>query len=224
LQKDALDARELCSIGLDVYHVTAAFPRFLAAVVARIDDVQRRAPWVENLYCEQGGTEPTRAHLRSYRRFLRDLAIDDGAIDQSRPGLAAICYCRALFDLCAQQPLAEAKAGLSIIEDIVARVSPTLVDYARARSGNADAGEHFVLHSELDQDHAQMSYRECERDLPSAAELVERGLLLGLHYQWQLYSQLVEQHIAPAKWRALGPGLGSPALRFQGLQRRGLGS
>jgi pyrroloquinoline quinone (PQQ) biosynthesis protein C len=220
LQKDALDARELRGIGLDVYHVTAAFPRFLAAVVARIDHVERRAPWLENLYCEQGGIDSTRAHVVSYRRFLHDLAIDDSAIGQSHPGLAALCYTRALFDLCAQQSLVEAKAGLSIIEDIVARVSPTLIEYARARSGNAGAGEHFVLHSELDQQHAEMSYRESERDLPGAAELVERGLALGLHYQWQLYSQLVEQHVAAAKWRALAPGLNSPALRW----RRRLGS
>jgi pyrroloquinoline quinone (PQQ) biosynthesis protein C len=219
LQQDALDARERRGIGLDVYHVTAAFPRFLAAVVARIDDAQRRAPWVENLYCEQGGANPARAHLLSYRTFLRELAIDDAAIDRSRPGLAALCYSRALFDLCAQQPLAEAKAALSIIEDIVARVSPTLIEYARARSGIQDAGEHFVIHSELDQDHAAMSYRECERDLPRAAQLVERGLALGHHYQWQFYSQLVEQHVAPVKWRALAPGLFSPALRWG----RGLG-
>jgi pyrroloquinoline quinone (PQQ) biosynthesis protein C len=220
VRDDALDAEELRGLGLDVYHVTAAFPRFLAALAARIEDLQRRAPWVENLYCEQGGANPRSAHVLSYRRFLHELGIDDAAIDGSLPGLAALCYCRALFDLCSQQPVAEAKAALSIVEDIVARISPLLTEYARVRSGNPRAGEHFAMHSELDQDHASMSYRECERDLPGAHALVERGLRLGLHYQWQLYSQLVEQHVVPSKWRAVAPGLGSPALAW----RRGAGA
>lgn len=215
LRADALAPHEVEAIALEVFHVTAAFPRFLAAVAARIEDNERRAPWVENLSCEQGGSDSRHAHVHSYRRFLHDLSIPHAAIDQSQSGLAALCYCRALYDLCSAQPLPEARAALSMIEDIVARVSPVLVGYARLRSGDARAGGHFAMHAELDRDHAAMSYAESERDLSTARAGVERGLVLGLHHQWQLYSQLVEQHVAPEKWQASWPALKTPCLRIE---------
>jgi pyrroloquinoline quinone (PQQ) biosynthesis protein C len=198
------------AVGLDVYHVTAAFPRFLAAVAARIEDGARRAPFVENLCCEQGGANGDLAHLISYTRYLQGLGIPAQTIEQSRPSIAALAYIRSLFDLCAHQRLAEAVAALAVIEDIVARVSPTLVAYARARTGNAEAGEHFALHEQLDRAHAEQTYAECRLDHAIEPEAVIRGLALGLHYQWRLYSDLVELHVAPEKWGPMSRALVSP--------------
>ncbi|MGC4093784.1 MAG: iron-containing redox enzyme family protein [Polyangiaceae bacterium] len=192
IEAGALSRSAERAIGIEVFHVTAAFPRFLAALAARIETHERRMPVVANLLCEHGGSAPHSAHVFSYRRFLFDLGIAPEAIDASRPGLCAVVYTRALLDLCAQQALPEARAALAIVEDIVARVSPLLANHARTRSASVDAGAHFALHAELDQEHADESYAETELDFAAAPEAVQRGFELGLYYQMRLYSDLLD--------------------------------
>jgi pyrroloquinoline quinone (PQQ) biosynthesis protein C len=202
LRNSALSPAEERAIGLEVLHVTAAFPRFLAALAARVEELDRRLPLISNLMSEHGGDDPRAAHVLTYRRFLMDLDVPPEVIDRSRPGLAALVYCRALFDLCAHQPLAEARAALAVIEDVVAHVSPIVQAYARARktAGTGTEGSHFALHAELDLVHADDSYAEAERDYATAPGEVERGLELGFFYQLRFYGDLVERHVDREKW------------------------
>jgi pyrroloquinoline quinone (PQQ) biosynthesis protein C len=201
LESDRLTPEEARAIGLDIFHVVDAFPRFLAAVLTHIADYRERMQLVENLYAEHGRMRAEHAHVVTYRSFLHALGISDARIDESKPGLAAQAYVRALLALCGREEPAEALGALGVIEEIVARVSPIVGRYGtgRLRSGES-LGSHFSLHEALDLSHADEIYelaarasaRGCEED-------VRRGIALGFYYQTRLYTDLVESRVAPER-------------------------
>jgi pyrroloquinoline quinone (PQQ) biosynthesis protein C len=195
MERDELSPEEARAIALDVYHVVDAFPRFLAALLARIADHRLRMPIVENLYCEHGRMDPHEIHVVTYRAFLRALGLDDDRIDESEPGLPATVYVRAVMDLCARAPLPEALAALGVIEEIVARVSPIVGRFGLRHAAGRDAGSHFSVHESLDLSHADELYDLAARAAGDAdARDVARGIALGRYYQRRLYGDLLDAY------------------------------
>lgn len=195
MENGSLSDRAVRAIALDVFHVVDAFPRFLAALIAQIPDYRLRMELVENLYCEHGSMDPAEIHVVTYRSFLHALGIDDAAIDASEPGLPATVYVRAVFDLCARAPVAEALAAMGVIEEVVARVSP-IVGRFGARYASGGTGSHFSVHETLDFSHADELYGLAERAAsPQRPNETARGLELGRYYQRRLYDDLVATYV-----------------------------
>jgi pyrroloquinoline quinone (PQQ) biosynthesis protein C len=201
LESERLTADEARAIGLDIFHVVDAFPRFLAAVLTHIGDYRERMNLVENLYAEHGRMRVEHVHVVTYRSFLHALGLGDAQIDASEPGLAAQAYVRALLALCGREEPAEALGALGVIEEIVARVSPIVARYGKRCIGaGGSLGSHFSVHETLDLSHADEIYALAARACARGREQeVRRGIALGFYYQTRLYTDLVASRVAPER-------------------------
>ena len=224
LDDDRLTQEEAAAVGLEIFHVVDAFPRFLAALLANLADYRERMNLVENLYAEHGRLRAEHVHVVTYRHFLHALGLDDTRIDHSRPGVAALAYVRAMLALCARAEPAEALGALGVIEETVARVSPIVGRYGQRRVGNARGlGSHFSVHETLDLSHAdeiyQLAASACAR---GGQQSVLQGIALGFYYQTRLYTDLVASHVSLERLGALAAHNRPVYLATETLQR-GLG-
>jgi|HubBroStandDraft_1064217.scaffolds.fasta_scaffold188366_2 pyrroloquinoline-quinone synthase len=178
-------------IALEIFQVVRAFPRFLGALAAQIDDWRLRMELVENLFEEHGRSKPAAVHVVTYRSFLHAIGIGEGEIDQHVAGLPSTVYVRAVLDLCARQSIGEAVGALAVIEEIVARVSPIVARFGALRSDGSKLGSHFSAHEVLDVSHANELYDVAGRLGAGAAPSVLCGMQLGMYYHTRLYADLV---------------------------------
>lgn len=184
-------------IALEIHQVVDAFPRFLSALITQIKDWRLRMELVENLFEEHGRSKAAAVHVVTYRSFLHALGIDGARIDAYEPALPSLCYIRAMLDLCARQPVAEAVGALAVVEETVARVSPIAARFGALRSTGAKLGSHFSAHEVLDVSHANELYDVASRLGESTIEGVIRGMQLGMYYHTRLYSDLATLECGP---------------------------
>lgn len=177
-------------LALQIQHVGAAFPRFVAAMMANVADWRHRMPLAENVFDEHGRLEPQAVHVQSYRRFLQGIGIPEAEIDASRPAIPVIAYNRAMLDLCFHHAPEEGLAALAVIEGIVSRVSPLVIAACAPLVVVEGALEHFEQHSDLDAEHSDGLY-EVLSALCRDPGLAERGMALGSYYQRRLYTDLL---------------------------------
>ncbi len=180
------------AVALQIFFVVDHFPRFLAAMLANLDDLELRMPLVENLFVEHGRGRRDEVHVHTYRQFLHALGIGSDDIDRSVPGVGVIAYVRGVMDLCGRQPHPEGLAALAVVEECVARVSPIVGAFARRRGASGPgAHAHFGVHETLDLEHADELYELAARCWDRQPDAVERGLALGGYYQRRLYTDLL---------------------------------
>lgn len=202
LLENSFSPAEIESIGLEIYQVVLVFPRFLSAMITRIDDYKLRMDLVENLFEEHGRMKVDKVHSETYVTFLNKLGIENAKIHKSRPGLPSIVYTRGVLQLCLQENILEGLAALAIIEEIVARVSISTGKFAR-NYGNRDKGhvDHFSDHEVLDLAHSREIYQlvalyaESQRMRISEEEMeqsIRLGLKLGCYYQKRLYDDILK--------------------------------
>jgi pyrroloquinoline-quinone synthase len=212
LTAGALDGDAERRVALEIFHVVAAFPRFLSALLTAIEDWRLRMELVSNLFEEHGRMNPDHVHLVTYEHFLLALGVSEATIAAAEPDLPSLCYTRAVLDLCARQPIAEALGALAVIEEIVARVSPSVAAFGKMRAAGSgrSVGTHFGSHAVLDVTHANEIYAVALRLPPESFPAVERGMRLGMYYHRRLYDDLFAATPAPRPAEA-GAGSGLPA-------------
>ena len=192
LERGELSPERTRELALQIFHVVDHFPRLLAALLANLPDWQRRTPVVENLWEEHGRGKPALVHVETYKKFLASIGVDDAALLQSRPGIPAIAYNRAVLDLCLHHHYAEGMGALGVIEEIVARASPLVARHAIARLGVARKEiVHFADHEVLDVSHANELYELAATEVDAHPEEVARGMALGHYYHLRLYDDLL---------------------------------
>ena len=194
---NAFDREAEQRIALEIFYVLNAFPRFLSAVVTQIEDWRTCQDLVENLF-ERGHMRPIAVHVMTYRSLLRALGTSDAQIDRYEPALPALCYVRAMLDLCARQPIAEGIGALAVIEEIVARVSPIAACLGTMRSSGRAIGAHFSARDAGDRSRGGVLYEVGARLGGRAIPGVMRGMQLGIYYQVRLYSDLLRERRAAA--------------------------
>jgi hypothetical protein len=194
---NAFDRESEQRIALEIFYVLNAFPRFLSAVVTQIEDWRLHLDLVESLF-ERGRMRPAAVHVMTYRSLLRSLGTSDAQMDRYDPGLPALCYVRAMLDLCSKQPIAEAIGALAVVEEIVARVSPIAACFGTMRSSGSTVGTHFSMREGGDISRGAGLYDIAARLGGEAVPGVMRGMRLGIYYQVRLYSDLLgERHGSP---------------------------
>ena len=192
MKDGSLSLEKAQQAALEIRHVVAHFPRFLAALIANIPDYRERMDLVENLYYEHGKMNESEVHEVTYRRFLHSLDISEEAIEAHEPGLPALVYTRAVHDLCLHQEIAEGFGAIGVIEEIVARVSIAVSHYAARHLGQVGPDDHFGLHEVLDVTHADEIYALAEPYYKGTGrQAVERGMRLGHYYHLRLYSDIM---------------------------------
>jgi pyrroloquinoline quinone (PQQ) biosynthesis protein C len=195
LQSRALSPEEFRRGALQIYHVVHFFPRFLAALIANMDDHKERLDLVGNLYEEHGHMKEEHFHITTYRQFLDGAGISPEEILRSRPIPPVVAYTRGVYDLCLHHHYLEGAAALGVIEQIVAIVSP-IVARAALEGGFIPRGKlvHFDDHAVLDVTHAQEIYAIADSYFgdPQNREHILLGLALGMYYHTRLYTDIFE--------------------------------
>jgi len=190
LAERRLSPDQMRGVALQIQHVGAAFPRFVSAMMANIEDWRLRMPLAENVFDEHGRLEPTAVHVQSYRRFLLGIGVPEAAIDASRPVVPVIAYNRAMLDLCFRHAPEEGLGALAIVEGIVSRVSPLVIAACAPLVVAEGALHHFELHGEIDVEHSDGLYDALTGVCRDPA-LARQGMALGSYYQRRLYSDLL---------------------------------
>jgi pyrroloquinoline-quinone synthase len=194
IQRGRLSERQIKEAALQIYHVVLYFPRFLSAILTNIPDYQTRMPLVENLFEEHGKMKEPFVHSETYRNFLLGIGLTETEIRKSEPNIPVIAYNRAIVDLCLHHPFLEGLSALGVIEEIVARVSPIVGQFARIEYGsNKDELKHFTDHETLDVVHANEIYEVISKYyFGNHKPLIHRGLKLGMYYHRRLYTDIYE--------------------------------
>ena len=195
LSDGTLSVDDVRHASLCVYHVVKHFPRFLAAILTQLPDYRVRMPLVENLFEEHGHGKEAHVHSVTYEEFLRGIGVSDDEIADSAPGVAEIAYNRAITDLCLHHHWLEGLGALGVIEEIVARVSPIVGQYATATfASNRKSLTHFTSHAVLDISHANEIYELAAPHYHGDGKAhVRRGMELGMYYHRRLYSDIMEK-------------------------------
>jgi pyrroloquinoline-quinone synthase len=170
-----------------------SFSQSLAAVLARIPRLEARLGVADNVAEEHGRGNQLASHKRTFAQYLRALGATPADLAADCP-VAVSAFNHSLLDFCLAQPHPAGAALLGIIEHLYVGISGTIADAIHAR-GWATAGtqRHYQQHQELDADHAEELFvvaRPSWRE-PSARAQTAQALLLGAHWFWQLYRDLL---------------------------------
>lgn len=181
-------------IALQIYHVVLYFPRFLSAILTNMSDYRMRMPLVENLFEEHGKMNEKYVHSETYKQFLVGIGITEQEIKESKPSIPVIAYNRALTDLCLHYHYLEGLAALGVIEEIVARVSPLVGNFAKNTFGSENQSlVHFTDHEVLDVQHANEIYEVVALGYEGQQrEIIHQGLELGMYYHAKMYTDILE--------------------------------
>ncbi|MCC3355385.1 TenA family transcriptional regulator [Bacillus sp. REN16] len=182
-------------IALQIYHVVLYFPRFLSAILTNMSDYRMRMPLVENLFEEHGKMNEKYVHSETYKEFLTGIGVSEEEIKESKPSIAVIAYNRGLTDLCLHYHYLEGLAALGVIEEIVARVSPLVGQFAKSNYGSENKSlVHFTDHEVLDVQHANEIYEVVALSYDGdQKQIIERGLQFGMYYHSRMYTDILEE-------------------------------
>lgn len=178
------------------YHgYSSHFPRYLTALISRLEDDDDRRELLENLQEEQGSYSPEELrllqasgipaewvvdvpHPELFRRFRRALGVSDG--DPAVEHLEVTAWRELLLSVISQGTAAEAVGAMGLgTEGIVPAIYPA---FAKALQRLGDVAPRdavfFPLHTLVD-DHHQASLRALAGKL-AASSRGRRGLALGM--------------------------------------------
>lgn len=178
------------------YHgYSSHFPRYLTALISRLEDDGDRRRLLDNLQSETGSYTPTELrqlraagiqpewvegvpHPELFRRFRRALDVEDG--DPSEAAAEVRAWREILLSVLSLGSAAEAVGALGLgTEGIVPSVYPAFVEAIRRLGDVAPQdGVFFPLHTLVDDDH-QASLRSLAHKMAATPE-GRRDLTLGM--------------------------------------------
>ncbi|HIK33599.1 MAG TPA: iron-containing redox enzyme family protein [Oscillatoriales cyanobacterium M4454_W2019_049] len=167
-----LTLAEVRCLAVGMYQFSKEFNRILAGIMSCCSDESVQLVILENLYDEMGQGDPTRSHPALFRRFTRELDIDDATLE----ALPVSGETRSLIETYLSLPhqygyLAALGAVCFASEGIVNAL------YGQLQTGIAGAASFppeslifFDLHIDLDGDHAAKLEAILEPQIGTAEE------------------------------------------------------
>ncbi|MEO6774426.1 MAG: iron-containing redox enzyme family protein [Kofleriaceae bacterium] len=184
---------EFCRSQVPFCYAVEAFSQSLAAVLARIPRLEARLALADNVAEEHGRGNQLASHKRTFVQFLRALGATQDELHADCP-VYVTAFNHALLDFCLAQPHPPGAALLGIIEYLYIAISTDIGATVDARGWAAPGSQrHYDVHKDLDVTHAEdllMLARPSWRD-PDARAQVAHALLLGAHWFWQLYRDML---------------------------------
>jgi pyrroloquinoline-quinone synthase len=168
------------------------FGQALAAVVARIPRLELRVQIAENV-AEEHGCFGRHSHKETFAEYLAALGATEAELAVGCP-VEVRAFAQSVTNFCMVNSFEAGAAHVGIIERIYVDISARLVDTVRRRAwADMTQQSHYAVHEELDVEHARELLAVAE---PGWAEPRQRaqialGLLLGAHYFWRLYDDLL---------------------------------
>jgi pyrroloquinoline-quinone synthase len=178
-------------------HAVESFSQALAALFARIPSVEARMALLENIHEEHGHGNPLRSHKATFRQYLQSL----GATAQELEfpiTTTILAFNQALLNYCLTQSPESSAAMLGMIEYLYVGISHTISRTIHDR-GWVQAGSqtHYATHEKLDVDHARdlLQLSDLGWQQPLLKPQIAQGLLLGAHYFWGLYADMLPESL-----------------------------
>ncbi len=170
-----------------------SFSQSLAAVLARIPQLEARLPLLENVVEEHGQGNPWHSHKYTFRQYLLALGVTMADLEQPCT-VPVLAFNQALLTYCLTQPAEVGAALLGTIEYLYIGISATIARTLHDRQWAAPGSQsHYAVHEHLDVEHARDLLHlavpfwqevNCRRQLA-------QSLLLAAHYFWSLYRDLL---------------------------------
>jgi pyrroloquinoline-quinone synthase len=170
-----LTREELREYASEYWHHVSAFPTYLSAMHARLDDGALRRRVAENLADEEG-LPHGRPHSDLWMDFATGMGSDAAAVRgrQLQPETAALI---AYFRETMQTSPAAALAALYTYESRVPAIARTKAEGLKQHYGaDAATARYFTLHQTADVRHAQIWRDAIETELSLAPEQAEPAL------------------------------------------------
>lgn len=205
----------LRDFGRQYYAYSAHFPRYLTALISKLESPAHRAALMENLTEESGqyeqeeleelaaiGIQPEwivgLPHPELFRRFRRALGVQDG--DANEEELEVVCWREQFLSILSSGSAAEALGALGLgTETIVQTIYQPFVE-AIARIGmHPRDSVFFPLHTAVD-DHHQATLRDIAIDLartPQGRRDLAKGMQKALALRCFFWSWLHQRALQP---------------------------
>jgi pyrroloquinoline-quinone synthase len=193
MQADTTSRQEFRRSQLPFRFAVESFSQALAAILARIPLLEARLPLFENIAEEHGGGSILRSHKYTFRQYLQALGATTTEFDTpcTTPVLA---FNQSILGYCLTQPPEAGAAMLGTIEHLYIDISRAIA-YTIHHRGWAAAGSqsHYATHEKLDAEHARdlLILAANAWDESRSRAQVAQGLVLGAHYFWSLYDDLL---------------------------------
>jgi pyrroloquinoline-quinone synthase len=170
-----------------------SFSQALAAVLARVPELELRLAVAENVAEEHGHGKVRASHKATFVQYLRALGATDADLQRGCP-VTVWAFNQSLLDFCLVQPYESGAALLGIIEHLYVGISASIARTLRDRAWVVPGSQrHYDVHEKLDVSHARELLDLCEPAFSEsrARSQVALGLLLGAHWFWRLYLDLL---------------------------------
>jgi pyrroloquinoline-quinone synthase len=170
-----------------------SFSQALAAVLARVPQLEMRLTVAENVAEEHGHGKVRASHKATFLEYLRALGATDAELIRGCP-VTVSAFNQSLLNFCLVQPYDSGAALLGIIEHLYVGVSASIARTLRDREWVIPGSQrHYEAHEVLDVSHARELLELCEPGFgePRARAQIALGLLLGAHWFWRLYLDLL---------------------------------
>ncbi len=169
------------------------FSQALAATLARVPRLETRMALAENVAEEHGHGRLDTTHKHTFLAYLQALGASPEQLASPCP-VPVEAFCAAIVDYCLVRSHEESASALGLIEHVYAgiggTIARTLVDRGWVAPGGQD---HYQLHETLDLAHAR-DLLDLAREAwaePRLRRRSARGLVLGAHWFWTLYVDLL---------------------------------
>jgi pyrroloquinoline-quinone synthase len=172
-----------------------SFSQALAGVLARISRVEERMDLAENIAEEHGHGSLSTSHKYTFLEYLKAIGATAEELARDCP-IQVTAFNQSLRNLCLAQSHEVGAAALGIIEHLYVDVSAMIGGVIHERGWTAPGTQrHYAVHETLDRRHARELF-----DLAAPAWETTRtraptalALLLGAHYFWTLYDDLLPE-------------------------------
>jgi pyrroloquinoline-quinone synthase len=173
--KGELTRDELRQYASEYWHHVSAFPTYLSALHARLDDAPLRRTVLENLADEEG-LPAGRAHSDLWMDFAAGMGADAAAV-RDRALQAETAALIAHFRAAMQEPPASALAALYTYESRVPAIARTKAEGLKQHYGaDKSTARYFTLHQTADVHHAQVWRDAIENELMAHPESTDAAL------------------------------------------------
>lgn len=192
MQSNAVDRPQFRRSQLPFRYVVESFPQSLAAVLAKLDQMELRLGLIKNINEAHGYGNPLRSSKAEFRQYLQALGAtsEDLELAISVPVLA---FNQSIRNYCLTQSAESGAAMLGMVEYLYAGVSGKIAQTIHDRVWVMPGSQsHYVPNPVIDFAQAEDLFLLAGAgwQFERSRQQITEGLLLGGRYFWDLYEGL----------------------------------
>jgi len=189
MSKKKFKETQICFLGAVLF-----FSRPMLVLASRLESYIDRNIVLKNIFDEHGNGQLERAHGNTFRTYLLSLGVKDDKIRNQKPFGPAMAFNETLMHTATHRPKTLGIGMIGMIEYRYAEISEYLIrQVLEKRWINKNNLAHYLLHEELDTEHAEGFFKiiESSWNNPDQKKQIKKGLTLGNDLIINLYNNLL---------------------------------